>query len=358
MVDALVLDGLARGTAIGGFAVIGAALAFSNQRSPARWVGAAFFITAICHVLANCQILQGRLGPVEHAIWLMSVAGSGMFWTFAVTLFGDDARLPPWRLIPPVITLIVGAIARASRGEARDALFVAYNLFVILLLLHAAFLIWRGWRGDLVEPRRRLRAPLMGAAAGYVLLTAIGDLSASLGEALPSLPVFQACVLAFLAISGALAFLRLDPVLLGVEAGPVAGRAARDASSLDGADPAALARLKRAMEEDQVWRREDLTVGALAEHLSLPEHRLRRLINGTLGHRNFAAFVNARRIDGAKAALGDPDQARKPVSSIAYDLGFGSLGPFNRAFKAATGMTPTAWRQNGASPIPDPLGET
>ncbi len=39
------------------------------------------------------------------------------------------------------------------------------------------------------------------------------------------------------------------------------------------------------------------------------------------------------------------------MSTIAYELGFGSLGPFNRAFRAAVGVTPTAWRQQATPPI-------
>jgi len=45
------------------------------------------------------------------------------------------------------------------------------------------------------------------------------------------------------------------------------------------------------------------------------------------------------------------------VAAIAFDLGYGSLGPFNRAFRAATGATPTEWRRQalaaaGADPSP------
>jgi AraC-like DNA-binding protein len=99
------------------------------------------------------------------------------------------------------------------------------------------------------------------------------------------------------------------------------------------------------MTGDEVWRREGLTVGALAAEVGVPEHRLRVLINGRLGHRNFAAFINARRIEAARRQLADPAFADTPVSKIAYDLGFASLGPFNRAFKEATGQTPTEWRR-------------
>jgi len=93
------------------------------------------------------------------------------------------------------------------------------------------------------------------------------------------------------------------------------------------------------------WRRERLTIGQLAQDLGMPEHRLRRLINGRLGYRNFADFLNARRVEAAKQRLANPNFARTTVAVIAFDLGYGSLGHFNRAFRAATGATPTEWRR-------------
>ena len=81
------------------------------------------------------------------------------------------------------------------------------------------------------------------------------------------------------------------------------------------------------------------------QRLGLPEYRLRRLINQALGYRNFNSFVNHYRIAEAKAALADPRQAEVPVLTIALDAGFSSLGPFNRAFKAETGMTPSEYRR-------------
>ena len=47
----------------------------------------------------------------------------------------------------------------------------------------------------------------------------------------------------------------------------------------------------------------------------------------------------------ASTALADPAQAEVPVITIAMDAGFASLGPFNRAFKATTGVTPTEYRR-------------
>jgi AraC-like DNA-binding protein len=101
----------------------------------------------------------------------------------------------------------------------------------------------------------------------------------------------------------------------------------------------------RLMADERVYRQENITIGALAGRLKIPEYRLRRLINQRLGYRNFNVFLNNHRIEEAKAALADPAQADVPVITIAMDAGFQSLGPFNRAFKAVTGVTPTEYRR-------------
>jgi AraC-like DNA-binding protein len=107
--------------------------------------------------------------------------------------------------------------------------------------------------------------------------------------------------------------------------------------------------LMRLMADERVYRHDNLTIGTLATKLRIPEYRLRRLINQKLGYRNFNAFLNNHRIEEAKAALADPAQAEVPVITIAIDAGFQSLGPFNRAFKAMTGVTPSEYRRLKAS---------
>jgi AraC-like DNA-binding protein len=124
------------------------------------------------------------------------------------------------------------------------------------------------------------------------------------------------------------------------------------------ADPALLRRLDRLMVEERVYRREGLTIGALAAKLGVQEYRLRQAINEGLGYRNFNAFLNSYRLGEAKAALADPGQEEVPILTIAMDAGFRSLGPFNRAFKADTGTTPTEFRRNVLSrlsngPVPE-----
>ena len=105
-------------------------------------------------------------------------------------------------------------------------------------------------------------------------------------------------------------------------------------------------RLQRLMTAEQAFRTSGLTIGRLAERLGQPEHKVRALINGQLGFRNFSAFLNAYRTGAAADALRDPEQDHLTVAEIAFGLGYQSLGPFNRAFKEAHGLTPTEFRRS------------
>jgi AraC-like DNA-binding protein len=98
------------------------------------------------------------------------------------------------------------------------------------------------------------------------------------------------------------------------------------------------------MAREMAHRDETLSIAKLARQLGEQEYRLRRTINQQLGHRNFTSFLNGYRLAEVKAALSDPTQRDVPIITIALDAGFGSLGPFNRAFREAEGMTPSAFR--------------
>jgi len=59
--------------------------------------------------------------------------------------------------------------------------------------------------------------------------------------------------------------------------------------------------------------------------------------------------VLERRIALASKMLQQPAYAGKSITQIAFDCGFRDLSHFGRSFAAATGVTPRAWRRNGAN---------
>jgi len=96
----------------------------------------------------------------------------------------------------------------------------------------------------------------------------------------------------------------------------------------------------------EIWKQEGLSIAQLAASVDAPEHRVRRAINKGLGYRNFAQFVNESRVEAAQALLSDPARADTPILSIAYDVGFASIRPFNRAFRDRIGRSPSEYRQS------------
>lgn len=95
----------------------------------------------------------------------------------------------------------------------------------------------------------------------------------------------------------------------------------------------------------------------------MPEYRLRKLIHEKLGYRNFNALLHEYRIAEACRELSDPAKNSLPILTIALTVGYNSINPFNRAFRDAKAMTPSAYRAqsqtaNTAMPVNQGLTES
>lgn len=221
---------------------------------------------------------------------------------------------------------------------------IAAVLFRIIMLGFAAAALWEVWRsreGDLVERRRRIRPVLVCVVALYVIVIAVVEFTGP-----PGLPPGSSKQL--VGSGSVLAVFGFCAVLLRMRQGDMFGAApvlsvAAKPPPRQGDDPLAV-RLLQFMATQMPYRDETLSIAKLAAQLGEQEYRLRRTINGGLGHRNFSAFLNGYRLAEVKAALADPAQREVPIITIALDAGFGSLGPFNRAFREAEGMTPSEFR--------------
>jgi AraC-like DNA-binding protein len=93
--------------------------------------------------------------------------------------------------------------------------------------------------------------------------------------------------------------------------------------------------------------RQDISIGAVANHLGVTPRYLQRLFetDGT----TFSGFLLGQRLTRAYRMLCNAQFSDRPVSSIAYDVGFGDLSHFNRCFRRHYGMTPSDIRESGAT---------
>lgn len=336
-------------------------LAKGHPRHPAARMGALLALSV------SAYVLQSSPGFAMPPLWwhapilALSAGGAVAFWLFARTLFDDDFRpgmlhallwlsMGLVSVVNCFVLLSQYPVAARSLGGCID---VATTVFALLAIIQTL----ATWRGDLVERRRRLRIFIVGAGAAYVLIAAATRLTQGDGRLGGASGLLDVGALMLIVVVIAARILQATPSgIFAPAVQPLPAVADEPAELLpepmDPTEQRLAERLDQLMAVDRFHQQEDASIGALADRLGIPEHRLRRLINQRLGYRNFNAFLNRYRLADAKAALADPAKAELPVLTIAMEAGFQSLGPFNRAFKADTGLTPTEFRRQGGRAAP------
>lgn len=342
------LDIALRGAAIALLLVVAVATLRRAAGRPAAWLGALLSAGAAAYVICSSPGPHGHPPPWFAPVLALCTGNAAVFWLFAHALFDDSFRLKPWHALIwfGLVTLPLAELFGAGimvHWQVGAALRVAVIALALLALVQTV----RGWGGDLVEGRRRLRLFILVAVALHIAVSVSVELTFGPDHVPMALHVLNAAALVAIAAIVAVVLLiaDLDSVMpLPVATAAAAPMAATPAED-EPVDPNLLATLDRLMSVDRLYRQEGLTIGVLAGKLGLPEYRLRRAINRGLGYRNFNEYLNRHRLADAKQALADPAQAEVPILTIALDSGFQSLGPFNRAFKADTGLTPTEFRK-------------
>jgi AraC-like DNA-binding protein len=266
-----------------------------------------------------------------------------LFWLFASSWFDDDFELRPIHYIVVIMLVTAGAtgsyIGYPNHWPQPLLAFTWTGPGLILTVLGIAVAL-RGRDNDLVETRRRLRLALAMTIGGLIVVVVAAELLTGGWPPPIGWRLGNATALLVMAVTVAVSALGWrDPALFSPREKPLPASTAPEVD-----DSRLLARLATEMQTERLYRQDGLNITAVAARVGVPEYRLRRAINQGLGARNFNAYLNQFRIAEAKAALADAEQREVPVLTIALDAGFGSLAPFNRAFREATGCTPTEFR--------------
>lgn len=306
---------------------------------------------SVAGYLFNTSIeLRESLPVILPFVSLLGIMVPYALWSFARAIF--EVPWPrTWVTAIFCATLVVSWLVLMAEDVVGqfwlNTAFFVEHIAAVIVVLHAIWLAASGRPDDLVERRRRFRVFFTVIVAIDVIAVLMVQLVLVTRTPPGWLSLTNVLVIAALTIGLAISFLRLRRVFF--VPGPTGSEVAEpDTAPLSPADAVLQRKLLAAMDEG-AFRETGLTISSLASSLNYPEHQLRRLINGHLGFRNFSAFLNSYRIKEAQDHLSDTDRVRVPVLTTALDLGYGSLGPFNRAFKESTGMTPTEFRQRSVN---------
>ena len=347
-------------------------LVTSAKQRNARLIALICFNSACAIVLARQdyafwipEAYQVHVGLLRMPLHIARNMTSGLLMILCHSLFQDESKLPRWlagAFALQVLMESAGALRSTNGSEWQHDFFqVVPALLQLLFVGYALYWMLRGWGADLVEARRKLRwifLLIVGTFTFFsILLERLLIPWGSIAEFYVHLTLSM--LLAMLAVFALLAtFHRDEPIYIDPfrdEKIPAAPAAAAKSVPVVGTHDAAIAAVRRAFVEQHIYRDGELTIAALAQKLVMPEYRLRKLIHEQLGYRNFNALLHDYRIAEACRDLADPTKNSLPILTIALTVGYNSINPFNRAFRDAKGMTPSAYRaqaQAGISVLP------
>jgi AraC-like DNA-binding protein len=304
-----------------------------------------FCLGVLCYLLVDWEPVQ------EYHIILLLLAPTFatpvFFWLFSKSLFDDGFSLKKWMLwllAAVVLVFYLSFIINRTTllnmpesgatvaGMVQQAIALT---FVILAIVEAS----RNREADLVVSRLQFRNAFILLAAGLMALTILSEIAFKNGQAPGWLEFLQKLVIAGLTFYFAVRRLDFKPGFFTENEKPAPPPPKPEV------DAELVTQLLQLIEGEKYYRTEGLTIRQLAEKMEVKEYKLRQTINQHLGFRNFNDFLNSYRIAEACSLLTDPARKEFTVLEIAYEMGFNSLAPFNKAFKEITGKTPTEWRQ-------------
>lgn len=300
------------------------------------------YVPAVAFFALN-RTLGPTLGWLQLPAEMLGSITCGLSWLFTRLLFrpASNRESWPWYLIG--VQFLTSAILVSAEPIASPlagfgvVLSAVTNLNMLIgstALVLTLFEPLSGFGQISTQAERHFRGAYL---TGYILLVTVAVLlERAYGP--DTVAVKVGCALASLFVSGAALWFRATHPLAETPRKRMATDVPPDVDRLR-------TRILAIIEDRELYRNPDLKVADIARQLGEPAYRLSQCTNGLRGFQNFNQLINAYRIDSALRALADPASNDLSILAIAMDCGFASIGPFNRAFKERTGMTPTQFRQ-------------
>lgn len=306
------------------------------------WLGFTLSVTA-----SMLPVLMGNMAaPLLGIVAVVGSGGCGWLWLFARSLFRPQKPVTRWTLYALAAIIAVeggsalvgmystsGPMAEVSRVLSNTEGFICIGALAMVFAE-----VFSGYSTDLRKTERRFRQIFGLTFAILIALTLLWVLNAddaSLGGR------WREPVTLFSALAGivgtrfCISFRKQNPLI---------PRKKAKAAPRDAGDDLLASRILETLQRDKMFATPELKVGDLAALLGEQDYKVTQCITGSLGFQNFNQLINSHRIDSAKELLACPGNKGRPILSVAFDCGFNSLGPFNRAFKSQVGMTPREYR--------------
>jgi AraC-like DNA-binding protein len=322
-------------------------------------VGLSIFLLGLAlHMVLNLAYEWSWFGNgVDYSFGWASLYGPAFYvYLRAMSLHPISRR---WGWLHFVVFALINLLNIA--GFVGDWLGPVVAIQLLLYVSASAVHLWQAYRSLPHEQSEPVAALLMHTRFMLGLFVAVVGYDAW-ARSQPNLPVLLGLSLPEITLFGVLVlintmFLRqlsvptvplLSPVspfnAHSVSVAPGQSDSRDDADADADADAAQV--LVEQVAERALFTTPNLTIGRLAEALSLSERRCSELLNQQL-QVSFSDFINQLRVDACQNAL--VEKPERTVLEIGLANGFNSKTSFNAAFKKFTGQTPTQFRKSARS---------
>lgn len=313
-----------------------------NPIEPCNILWLIFTISVV--ISTTSRYIDDVAAPLSYIMAVGGAAGCGWLWLFARTLFRVDKPIAPWNLYAIATIIVIEAYwelvnASTSSGTFSEVHRIVGNAasFICIGALVLVFVeVLSGYNTAMPKYEQRFRQTFVfvfGVMIAIALLWALSVNENSFGANWADTALFACAFTSIVGTNLAMSFRKRHPL--------ATLRASKPPATID---TGLAKRILHALEQEQRFATPNIKLANLAAALGEQDYKVTQCITGFLGYRNFNHLINSHRINFAKEALANRDNEGRPILSIAFDCGFNSLGPFNRAFKQQVGMTPREFR--------------
>jgi AraC-like DNA-binding protein len=326
---------------------------YRARRDALDWIWLAFCLSMTCAMLNFA--FGDKLGAYQYLLGIGATFTCNGFWLVTRALLRPHQAIskPVLAFALSISALLIGQQLLMFFGVSKSASSLQ-GLRALLDLLGSGVLVLSAYEmligyPQLSEVEKKVRQSLLSVYASCLLMVTIAP---SLWTAEQSFAARQlsaalsAC--AILILGNLLVEWRRRHPLLGAPAivsNPI--KTTRDSEPVSEDVLALVPRIEHAMQHSKLYLDPTLKVADLADALGALEYKITQALSTGLAQKNFNQYVNRYRVDHAQTLLRDT-RHKQQILQIALESGFASLGPFNRAFKTQTGMTPSDYRQRAA----------
>lgn len=327
-----VIDLFFRFAAAGQLGLLSLWLIAQSKSIPAPKLAMVYSI--IGYILLTAPIENEHYGGLRNVLLLLTdIMPLAALWYTASQLTPEFKlkNVSKWLMVPIVVwclVLVYVFLVMAGKSILHDL----NHAFGIMVLGYVIYLCLAEYFDDLDNQRRNTRLLVFAFCSFY--MTGLAMFEFVLKDVRDS---WQ-----FSLINSALIFIIVSAIGVRVLRGQQHSDGSASSQHQKSESEAAVA-LSNTMEQG-FYKQQELTIGKLAEELNMPAHKLRLLINKELGFSNFSHYLNSYRIPWVCQQLRDTEQKQTPILTLALEVGYGSIAPFNRAFKNQMGVTPKQYR--------------